>query len=452
MSENEQAITKLIEQSPHQHIKFAIPDIDGVLRGKMIHKGKFLKGLTQGLGFCDVIFGWDMNDACYNNTTYTGWHSGYPDAFARLDLNTFRTIPWDGHVPFFLGDFSQDANASQLCPRTLLLKTQARCLAMGFSPQFACEYEWFNFKESPQSLADKQYVQLQPLTPGMFGYSLLRLSLHQDYFNAIFKQLEAFGIPLEGLHTETGNGVMEGAILHDTAVNAADKAILFKQSVKEIAYRHQVMASFMAKWNAALPGCGGHIHQSLWDIPQTQNLFYQPEQGGMSDLMKHYLAGQLYCLPHILPMLAPTINSYKRLAGGDWAPATLTWGVENRTTAFRIIHHTPNTTRIEGRTSGADANPYLAVAAYLAAGLYGIEHQLPLISAPVQGNGYTDTNAPKLAQNLLTALQIMEQSEIANTLFGETFVSHFTQTRAWEWRQYERQVSDWELKRYLEII
>lgn len=448
-----QRVIQEIAQSPYQHIKFGVPDIDGILRGKIIHKSKFLKGLKSGLGFCDVIFGWDMNDACYNNTTFTGWHSGYPDVFARLDLSTYRTLPWEGQVPFFLGDFSQDERAKQICPRTLLLNIQQRCFDMGFSPQFACEYEWFNFKETPQSLEDKQYRQPQPLTPGMFGYSLLRLSLHQDYFNALFRQLEAFDVPLEGLHTETGNGVMEGAIFHDVAAKAADRAILFKMAVKEIAYQHNILASFMAKWNTALPGCGGHVHQSLWNLEQSENIFHNADAPfAMSQTMEYYLAGQLYCLPYILPMLAPTVNSYKRLAGGDWAPAILNWGIENRTTAFRIINNTPNAMRIEGRTAGADANPYLVIAAYLAAGLYGIEHELPLTSAPITGNGYADTNAKKLPRNLLTALEQMEQSNIANTLFGEEFVAHFVQTRAWEWRQYEQQVSDWEIKRYFEIV
>lgn len=237
---------------------------------------------------------------------------------------------------------------------------------MGFTPMFSIEFEWFNFQETPQSLAEKQYQSPKPLTPGMFGYSMLRLAQNHTFFDELFHNMENFGVPIEGLHTETGTGVMEAALSYAPIVEAADRGILFKMGTKATAYKHHIIASFMAKWNANLPGCSGHIHQSLWDATRQRNLF--AHESGMSDLMKHYLAGQLHALPYLLPMVAPTVNSYKRLAGGDWAPATLTWGFENRTTAWRIINNTPDATRIEGRTSGADVNPYLAMAAYLAAG------------------------------------------------------------------------------------
>jgi glutamine synthetase len=241
---------------------------------------------------------------------------------------------------------------------------------MGFTPMFAAEYEWFNFKETPQSIADKGYTNPKPLTPGMFGYSLLRPSIHADYYNALFDQLEQFNIKLEGMHTETGPGVYEAAIRYDEIMNAADKAILFKTAVKEIAYRHGVMASFMAKWNHDLPGCGAHIHQSLWDIDKKRNLFHDATNThNMSEIMKSFIAGQLHCLPHVLPMYAPTVNSYKRLVEGAWAPTKATWGIDNRTVAIRAIPSSEKATRIEFRVPGADINPYLTMAAALASGL-----------------------------------------------------------------------------------
>jgi len=152
----------------------------------------------------------------------------------------------------------------------------------------------------------------------------------------LFGQLSAFGIPLEGLHTETGPGVYEAAIAYSGILEAADRAVLFKSSVKELAYKKGIMATFMAKWDENLPGCSGHVHQSLWDTQQEKNLFYDGETG-MSELFQHYVAGQLHCLPHILPMLAPTVNSFKRLVEGAWAPTTLTWAVDNRTVALRAL-------------------------------------------------------------------------------------------------------------------
>jgi glutamine synthetase len=429
--------------------KVAIVDIDGILRGKIIRKDKLLKSLKSGFNFCDVVFGWDANDAVYNNSPTTGLHTGYPDAFGTIDLNTFREITWENNMPFFLADFSNDP-LKDVCPRSLLKKVAQKAADMGFTPMFSIEFEWFNFQETPQSLAEKQYHNPKPLTPGMFGYSMLRLAQNHTFFEELFHHMEDFGVPIEGLHTETGNGVMEAALSYAPVVEAADRGVLFKMGAKAIAYKHQIMASFMAKWNASLPGCSGHIHQSLWDVTQQRNLF--AHESGMSDLMKHYLAGQLYALPFLLPMVAPTVNSYKRLAGGDWAPATLTWGFENRTTAWRIINNTPDATRIEGRTSGADVNPYLAMAAYLAAGLYGIEQKIALNTPPVQGNGYKEGTFVRFPLSLKAATQQMKASGLPIQLLGEKFVQHFIATREWEYEQYQKQVSDWELRRYFEII
>ena len=449
---NNNKITTLLKDN--DHIKFAFADIDGVLRGKLVSRDKFLSGLQNGIGFCDVVFGWDSNDTCYDNVKLTGWHSGYPDRYCYIDTETYRNIPWQNNQPFFLADFTRpDGSSIAACPRSLLKRVIKRCTDMGFHPEFAQEFEWFNFNETPQTLHDKDFSRLNTLSNGMFGYSVLRPSQHSGFYYDLFNLLAEFNIPLEGLHTETGPGVYEAAIVHDHALAAADKAVLFKAAVKEIAALHGITATFMAKWNAALPGCSGHIHQSLWSMDKLNNLF-SDEKGAdkMSDLHRHYIAGQLHCLPHILPMYAPTVNSYKRLVEGAWAPTTITWSVDNRTTALRVVNDTKDHTRLETRIPGADANPYLAIAAALASGLYGIKHQLPLAITATKGNGYQDAAHGRLAADLQQAALNMQQSAIAKELFGEEFVEHFTQTRLWEWRQFNKQVTDWELKRYFEII
>ncbi len=449
----QQQINDYLAQHNVDHIKFAFADIDGVLRGKVIHRKKFEQGIDSGYGFCDVVFGWDSSDSAYDNAEVTGWHTGYPDKPCRIDLSTFRTIPWQNNIPFFTADFSGPGNENVPCPRTLLKNIAAQCDAMGYHTEFAQEFEWFNFIETPKSLQEKQFANIEPLTPGMFGYSVLRSSQQSEFYYGLLNLLEAFNIPVEGLHTETGPGVYEAAIIHDAVVAAADKAALLKNSVKEIAGKYGITASFMAKWNKSLPGCSGHIHQSLWTLDKTRNLFYdESDELNMSQLMRHYLAGQLYCLPHILPMYAPTINSYKRLVEGAWAPATVTWGIDNRTAAHRVLNHAPEYTRIETRIPGADSNPYLAMSAALASGLYGIKHKLQLTIPPVKGNGYLDKSNGIIAANLYEATAAMQNSDVAKELFGETFVMHFTNTRFWEWRQFMKQVTDWELKRYFEII
>jgi glutamine synthetase len=446
-------IKKIISESLHSKVRVAVTDIDGILRGKLMHRDKFLSALDTGFGFCDVVFGWDANDQLYDRSQVTGWHTGYPDAEARLDLYTFRLIPWEDELPFVLGDFDKGEEGSfEACPRSLLKRIIGQAESEGYFPVFSQEFEWFNFSEDSKSLQDKAFTVPEPLTPGMFGYSILRASENSAYFDDLFELLAQFDVPLEGLHTETGPGVYEAAIQYSDALKAADRAVLFKTSVKEIANRHGIMATFMAKPHQEMPGCSGHVHQSLQDT-SGKNLFFDDRSGDkMSDVMKSYIAGQLHCLPIMLPMLAPTINSYKRLVEGAWAPTTLTWGVDNRTVALRALPLNSKSTRLETRVVGSDVNPYLAMAACLAAGLYGVKNKLSLEVPPTKGNGYENTSNGVLPGNLKEASDAMRASELAKELFGERFVDHFTMTRDWEWREFQKQVTDWEMKRYFEII
>lgn len=454
LSPKAQAAIQYVKDHPSAKVKVAITDIDGILRGKIIARDKFLSVLEGGFGFCDVVFGWDSGDVAYDNSDFTGWHTGYPDANARLDLDTFRKIPWDNELPFFLGDFrGPNSEDLAICPRSLLKKVRKQTMDAGFVPVFSQEFEWFNFAETPEDLEEKGFRNPRPMTPGMFGYSVLRSSMESEFFNDLFDLLLKFEVPIEGLHTETGPGVYEAALLYGDILEAGDRAVLFKTGVKEIGMKHGIMPSFMAKWNKDLPGCSGHIHQSLWDKDKSKNLFYDEKgEHHMSSLMRSYMAGLLHCLPHVLPMYAPTINSYKRLVEGAWAPTTLTWGIDNRTTALRALPGSPKATRIETRVPGSDVNPYLALTASLASGLYGIRHNLQLEQPHTVGNGYADKQWGTLPRNLDEATQAMKTSAVAQELFGEDFVRHFTQTREWEWRQFSKVVTDWELKRYFEII
>ena len=447
-------ILQYVKDHPSGKVKIAFTDIDGILRGKYISSEKFLSVIENGMGVCNVVFGWDAADVVYDNAQYTGWHTGYPDSPAVLDINTFRKIPWENDVPFFLGELTDsEGGPSPVCPRQLLKKILNEANKAGYAPIFSQEFEWYNFAETPQTVNDKQFKNLTPLTPGMFGYSILRSSLENPYFSDLFDLLKKFNVPLEGIHTETGPGTYEAAIVYSGILEAADRAVLFKTAVKEIAYKHGVIATFMAKINEHLPGCGGHVHQSLWDKAGKKNVFYdEKDKLKMSELMRSYVAGQLFCLPHILPMFAPTINSYKRLVEGAWAPTTLTWGVDNRTVALRILAAGNKSCRLETRVIGSDVNPYLAMAACLAAGLYGIKNKLKLKQPATIGNGYKDYSNGILPSTLIEATLQMKASKVAKEILGSTFVEHFTATREWEWRQHLKAVTDWEYKRYFEII
>lgn len=448
---NQQSLSELLQELTEESatkVKLAITDIDGVLRGKLISLDKFRSVVEKGFGFCDVVFGWDAGDQAYDNAAYTGWHTGYPDALAMIDINTFRRVPWENELPFFLAGFP-DAP----CPRGVLRRVIGQAEELGYRAYFSQEFEWFNFLGKGGAVAAEDYRQLSPMSQGMFGYSILRASQGSAFFQDLFDLLEKFDVPLEGLHTETGPGVYEAAILYADVLEAADRAVLFKSGVKEIGARHGVLPTFMAKFSSELPGCSGHVHQSLWSADGGQNLFYDAgASAGMSSLMESYIAGQLYCLPYVLPMYAPTVNSYKRLVEGAWAPTTVTWGIDNRTTALRALPGSATSTRLETRVVGSDANPYLAMAACLASGLYGIRKGLKLETPAIKGSGYADKGLGVLPRNLWEATQAMKGNALAAELFGEAFADHFTRTREWEWRQFSREVTDWELKRYFEII
>jgi glutamine synthetase len=278
----------------------------------------------------------------------------------------------------------------------------------------------------------------------MFGYSLLRTNTNGAFVRTLLDDLRTYGIPVEGLHTETGPGVYEVALAYTTALRAADHAVLFKAATKEIGHRFGIMPSFIAKWNPLLPGCSGHVHQSLTD--GNSNLFFDESRPhGTSRLLESYVAGQLKYAGEFGPLFWPNINSYKRLVDGFWAPLNADWDVDNRTASLRVIPGGRHSTRLETRCPGSDANPYLSIAACIAAGMAGIEQGLTI-------NDVDHGQSQRNPRTLDEATKRFAESAMACDWLGERFVQHFSATRRWEWEQYQSAVTDWELKRYLEII
>jgi glutamine synthetase len=291
------------------------------------------------------------------------------------------------------------------------------------------------------------------MTPGYFGYSLLRASVHAEFYEALLKLCAEMRFPLEGLHTETGAGVVEAAIGVTNALEAADRAALFKTFTKVLAQRQGRMATFMAKWSKDWPGQSGHLHVSLQD-KRAKSVFHSPRKPHqMSDEMRWFVGGQQALMPELLAMAAPTVNAYARLIPGFWAPTDATWGVENRTCALRVIPGSPKSQRVEYRVTAADINPYVALAAAIGSGLWGIEHRIEP-DPPVEGSAYARSypQARHLPRTLWDAAQRLKESEAASALFGEAFVEHYAATREWEEREYRKAVTDWELARYFEII
>jgi len=441
----------LLAERDIEHIKLGVFDGDAILRGKYVSREKFLSSLNKGLGFCDVVLGWDSNDQLFDNVKYTGWHTAYPDAPIRVLPETFRDIPFEPRTALILGEFSGRAEA--VCPRGTLRRVLARAKSLGYDVNASAEFEFFMFEETPDSVREKGFRNLKPMTPGFFGYSVLRNSVHAELYQELLDLARDMRFPIEGLHTETGPGVLEAALAYTDALEAADRAALFKTFTKVLAQRHGLMATFMAKWSNDYPGQSGHLHVSLKRNDGSSVFHDASKTDEMTDEMRWFIGGQQALMPELLSMVACTVNSYSRLVPGYWAPTSATWGIENRTTALRVIKGGPHSQRVEYRIAAADINPYIALSAAIGSGLWGIENRIEP-DAPIVGNAY-DREHPKkrrLPGTLWEASERLLASKAARSLFGDEFVEHHAATRQWEEREFRKAITSWELSRYFEII
>jgi glutamine synthetase len=277
--------------------------------------------------------------------------------------------------------------------------------------------------------------------------------VHADFYEELLEMAKEMDFPIEGLHTETGPGVLEAAIAVDEALAAADKAALFKTYTKVLAQHRGWMATFMAKWSPDWPGQSGHIHLSLQGKGGKSVFHDKSKPHAMSDAMRHFIGGQQALMPELLAMVASTVNSYSRLIPGFWAPTEASWGIENRTCALRAIPGSEKSQRVEYRISAADINPYIAMAAALGSGLWGIENKIEP-DEPVTGSAYEKKFPAKrhLPRTLMEASERLAKSKAARELFGDAFVEHYAATRAWEEREFRKAITDWEMQRYFEII
>jgi glutamine synthetase len=381
----------------------------------------------------------------------SGWHTGFRDVTVRLLPKTARLLPFEDSTIFVLAEFTGELEA--LCPRGVLRRVIARAEKLQVSAIAGCEYEFLVVEESADSLNAKNFRNIKPHGNANSGYSVLRNSVNTGFYHGLLNLAEDMDFPLEALHEESGPGAIEGAIRVDDVLNAADKGALFKTFTKVFAQRNGMMASFMAKWDPGFPGQGGHIHLSLKGHDGSPLFHDASMPDGISQTMLQFIGGLQKLSAEFAALFAPTVNSYRRLVPGYWAPTAGTWGIDNRTVGIRAILGNEKSQRVEFRIPGADANPYLAMAAMLGAGLWGIEHKIEP-DAPLKGNGYKqETSAHlKLPQTLTEAAKAFRNSTAAKVIFGDDFVEHFASTREWEEREFRKYVSDWELKRYFEII
>lgn len=436
--------------------KVGVADLDGVWRGKRIAAQYFLDSVyKQGTNICNILFGWDIQDETIPNLTYTGFHTGYPDVTLRPDLGTLKAVPGEPGVASVICDlYETSGEPSALSPRGILKRMIEKAQQQGYSPVCAYEFEFYIFKGTPGELAANSWRDLKPITAGSHTYSLYRDTGTEFLIGNIRRRLAEQGIFIEASNSEHGPGQFEVNLHYSDALTAADHAMRLKTTVKEMAADAGYTASFMAKVHPEWAGSSGHMHQSLWDPKTGQSAFANPEEPlELSALGYNYLAGVVQTAAEFTALYLPTVNSYKRTEGGTWAGSSASWGLDNRTVAIRSIPAKGNAARIENRVPGADANPYLVIAANLAGGLYGMEKGL-LAPPRVTGNAYElkGDEVQLLPTTLDKAVEAFEQSEVAKEYFGDTFVTHYAQTRRWELHKLQTSITDWEISRYLERI
>ncbi|HYM49588.1 MAG TPA: glutamine synthetase family protein [Candidatus Limnocylindrales bacterium] len=434
----------------------AIADLQGRLMGKRLTGPYFLDHVDEGLHACDYLLAMDVENEPLPGFSYTGWGSGYGDLHGRPDLSTIRRLPWLEKTAIILCDVESMAGKPvEIAPRQVLRRQVDRARALGYNPKTASELEFFLFRDTFEQAASKGYQGLEPYGRYIEDYHILQGTKAEWFLRQVRNGMEAAGVPVENSKGEWGHGQQEINLRYAEALEMADRHVIYKNGVKEIAALNQLSVTFMAKWSMAQAGSSFHLHSSLWDVKTDRALFAadsHEDHGdhGMSPLFKHYLAGLLALARDFSLFFAPYVNSYKRYQATSFAPTSVVWSFDNRTCGFRLIGHGPSL-RVECRIPGADANPYLAFAATIAAGLYGIEHRLDL-PREFRGDAYSAKDLPRVPANLTEAVRALEGSRIARELLGDEVVEHYLHAARLELQAFDGAVTDWELRRNFERI
>jgi glutamine synthetase len=430
----------------------AVPDMQGRLVGKRVTGTHFLDHcLEHGTHFCTYLLATDMEMETPPGFPDHDWETGYGDYIARPDWETLRVIPWLERTALVLCDAvdGETDEVVDVAPRTVLQRQVERATGLGFTPMMATELEFYLLRESFEEAQEKGYAGLTPFGWYNEDYHLFQATKAEPVYRRFRNEMTAAGVPVEFSKGEAAAGQHEVNIHYSTALEAADRAVLFKHGAREIAWQAGHALTFMSKPHHSWTGSSGHIHVSLWDAEGTQSTFPAGDSGReMSDTMRWFLGGLIAGARELSLFMASTVNAYKRFAAASWAPTNIVWGRDNRTCGFRIVG-SGSALRVENRLPGADSNPYLAFAAVLGAGLSGIERQT---EPPEQfrGNGYMATGVPKIPSALYKAIDLWENSALARDVFGERVHAHYLNLARVEQETYDRVVTDWERVRYLE--
>jgi glutamine synthetase len=445
------ALKEAVARGDIDTVLVAAVDMQGRLMGKRFHAAFFLESGFEETHCCNYLLAVDMEMATVPGYKTSSWERGYGDYVMKPDLSTLRPAPWLAGTAMVLCDLLDHHSHEEISvsPRAILKRQVARCRAMGLEPMMATELEFYLFENSYEQLRDNNFSGLKPISAYNEDYQLFQTTKEEDVMRAVRNMLYAAGIPIENSKGEADAGQEEINYRYSDALDTADNHSIVKAGVKEIAWAKGRSVTFMAKYDHRRAGSSSHVHQSLWTTDGKPAFMDKADAHGMSDLMKHYVAGQLSHAREITAFLAPYVNSYKRFTVGMFAPTKAVWSADNRTAGFRVCGEHTKGVRVECRIPGSDVNPYLACAALLAAGLAGIEQKMEL-EPEMSGDMYSAKGIREIPHNLREAADLLLGSAMLRTAFGDEVVEHYHHACQWEISETDRVVTDFEIQRLLE--
>ncbi len=447
-------LTTLIRGGEIDTVLVAFPDLQGRLMGKRVTGEFFLDVVVDGsIEACNYLLAVDVDMTPLPGYRFANWDQGYGDVSAIPDLETLRLVPWLEKTALVLCDLVEEGTTTpvEVSPRQILRRQVARAAERGFLVNVGSELEFFLFRDTYEEAAAKGYRDLVPHSDWIEDYHILQTTKDEYLIRQIRNGMNAAGVPVEFSKGEAGRGQHEINTAYADALEMADRHTIYKNGAKEIAALNGRALTFMAKYSMDEVGSSCHIHSSLWSKNGKKSLMWDAKAPDhLSKPFRGWLAGLLHASRELSWLFAPYVNSYKRFLPDSWAPTAIAWGHDNRTCGLRLVGHGAGY-RVESRIPGADANPYLAFAAVIAAGLYGIDHDLDLPDAFV-GNAYEATDVPRIPSTLVEAIDLLRGSEVAAEAFGPDVHHHLLNTAEQEWRLANSVVTDWELRRNFERI
>ncbi|GJI90412.1 glutamine synthetase [Rugamonas sp. R1(2021)] len=442
----------MTKTSAERFVTVAVVDTNGLLRGQKVAAGELPGILANGMGMSPAQLALDPTDVFLTMPGVTDGTGDFHDSFLRVDASSRRDIPWEADTDqgLFLSEFTGDAEA--YCPRSVLRRVLARAAAMNCFPKLGFELEFTLFNETAETLKEKGYDNLRTATAHASHDLVIYQTAQSDFYNGVADFCEPLNIQLAKMHEEIGGGFMEACIAANTAMAAADQAVLLKNFLRAFAMRRGQTISFMPRWSEQADSQSTHIHISLLDKEGKARFWEEGADHQMSKRFRHFIAGLQTYLPEFMLIFAPTVNSWRRFAEGTFAPPAFTWGVENRTTCLRMVGQSPNSIRVENRLPCGDSNPYLTAAATIAAGLAGMEAELEP-TAPTTGNGYLPDarHGPPLHKNMQAAITALRDSSSVKEWLGARFVETYSATREAQLKQFAGKSLIDERRRFFEL-